>query len=1054
MPDSDEGRRDAEEDGKRLAKASSDAQEQQHPASSSVGRPRSGEKSDATADREEKKDSLSSTRAEKAQQTRRDPSSPLPDHVLMPPPPRLPTPLLKKRKLATKQTSSRQTDSAETLADHKSLSPPARNPINRSPSSSSSLSSSSSSLSSFSSSLSSSSSCSPRLRLITEASSSSPERGASESVHASEKADTGQGATSAVEDLFSSFMSEIAELESQNADCTEDGRGVATEATSPSEGSGEPSVRSSSLSDAPAVSPRSSCLSSSSSSSLSSSRSSSSPVCRQVVDSQTQRPSSLSVETGEGTSRVRASSRMEQPEERGGRDSGDRTLLPAEYDDDEEDSGASSAQSRTGRDTELLFSAEGETQERCSLDDEKGKTDPAKTGNQQPSAPVLRIISRTKRTVAEDAKPQAGPAGDAGDPSHSRVHALRGSDGREVRSGRSRVREQFVPTPTEKLKTPEEKVAEFLKQIAFIQRAVDEHEERERTRRRRLRWTYTAASAGSEEEFFSDEDAASAAESGDSLEEGEGRGRDAEGRSASHSVSTESEDRARRERGERRERERAAESRHGIEEGDDLLEEIVEAELEAERRRESRGETGTEHSKRSQAASTGDSFVSAGICKCLCTFCKYCKEKHPKTPKKKGSTHETKQIEALLWTVAAELSKLASPAEALWRRRTEAALETRRFDWQAGALDSAYFLGTLRTLREDLKARVEQEERREKLQSNSSELASAFPYSSAAATEKDEKSSSSSSSTKASSSSASSPLSKSQTSRAADSPPSSGPVSAFSCIRSVYDPKRTGFSPRLPSSLSSSSSSSLASSSSSSLSASRSVCASYKSDEEAPLPPSPPPPMPSSDEDESSEAESREQKDTEREKKGDKEGEKKGEERGEKEGEERAEKEGEKGVAGASDQRARAPHASGEPRGADAASVALKEDAKTQAPLLSEASGALRARDHAQTAAGEKKGRAHAVGVSLASTTNPVLRKKMKLVDKWRRTREREDEEEERLERERERRELEREQRERQKIEEWKERQIASGAATRNANLIEVTQDWRTMIDKNRQQQL
>nr|CAJ20706.1 hypothetical protein TgIb.2310 [Toxoplasma gondii RH] len=143
-----------------------------------------------------------------------------------------------------------------------------------------------------------------------------------------------------------------------------------------------------------------------------------------------------------------------------------------------------------------------------------------------------------------------------------------------------------------------------------------------------------------------------------------------------------------------------------------------------------------------------------------------------------------------------------------------------------------------------------------------------------------------------------------------------------------------------------------------------------------------------------------------------------------------------------------------EPRGADAVSVALKEDAKTQAPLLSEASGALRARDHAQTAAGEKKGRAHAVGVSLASTTNPVLRKKMKLVDKWRRTREREDEEEERLERERERRELEREQRERQKIEEWKERQIASGAATRNANLIEVTQDWRTMIDKNRQQQL
>ncbi|KEP60908.1 UNVERIFIED_CONTAM: hypothetical protein HHA_321540 [Hammondia hammondi] len=987
-------------------------------------------------------------------------------------------------KLATKQTSTLQTDSAEKVADHKSLSP-AGKPVDRSPSSSSLSSSSSSSLpsssssslsssssssslssSSSSSSLSSSSSCSPRLGVTTESSSFSPERGTSERVHASEKADTVQGGTSAVEDLFSSFMSEIAELESQNAECTEDGRGVAAEATSPSEGTGEPSLRASSLSHAPAASPGSSsptasplssCLSSASSSSLSSS----SPVCRQVVDSQT-----------------------EQPEERGGRDAGDTTLLPAEYDDDgEEDSGASSAQSRTGRETERLSSAEGGTQVRCPLDDEKEKTDPAKTGNRNSSVPVLRIISRTKRTVAEDAKPHVGPACDARAPSHSGVRTPHGSDGREGRRESSRVRGQFVPTPTEKLKTPEEKVAEFLKQIAFIQRAVDEHEERERARRRRLRCTYTAASAGSEEDFLSDEGAGSAAESGDSLEEGEGRGRDAEGRSASRSVSTESDGRARkeggerreREKGERRERERAAESGHGIEEGDDLLEEIVEAELEAERRRESRGETGAEHNKRSQAGSSGDSCVSSGVCKCLCTFCKYCQEKHPKAAKKGGSKHDAKQIEALLWTVAAELSKLASPAEAAWRRRTEAALETRRFDWQAGALESAYFLGTLRTLREDLKTKVEQEERREKLQSNSSELASAFPYSSAAATEKDEKSRSSSSSSNSSSSSASSPLSKSQASRAAECRPSSGPVSAFSCIRSVYDPKRTGFSPRLPSSLSSSSSSSLSSSSSrpssssSSPSASRSVCASYKCDEEAPLPPSPPPPMPSSDEDESSEAESREQKDKEGEKKGEERGEKggeergekegeergekEGEERGEKEGEERGEKEGEKGVAGASDQRARAPHASGEPRGADAVSAALKEDPKTRASL-SEASSALRARDHAQTAAGEKKGRAHAVGVSLASTTNPVLRKKMKLVDKWRRTREREDEEEERLERERERRELEREQRERQKIEEWKERQIASGAATRNANLIEVTQDWRTMIDKNRQQQL
>lgn len=465
------------------------------------------------------------------------------------------------------------------------------------------------------------------------------------------------------------------------------------------------------------------------------------------------------------------------------------------------------------------------------------------------SAPVLRIISRTKRTVADDTGANAGLEGreqsckgaeTPGAEGEESVSRSRGSDGK------------YLPTPTEKLKTPEEKIAEFLNQIAFIERAVDEHDERERLRRRRLRrrCTYT----GSEEEFFSDDvSGASGTESEDSAE-----------------------DEAEREkrRGTDRERENAVDEAQ-----DDLLGEIVAAELEAERKR-GRGRRETESDK-ARCGGNGDGQPVS--CTCLCAFCKYCHEKEDarETETKKRTKHDAKQVEALLWTIAAELHKLTSTAEAAWRKRTETTLETRRFDWQAGALDTTYFLAKLRALREDLKAKVEQEERREKLQSNSSELASAFPYSPAVAPMKEEKPSSS--------------VSSSQPSRSSSSP-APGPISAFSCIRSVYDPKRSGFSPVRPSVSSSTPSvSSSAPSSVSSLS-SRSVThisrgsSSYAGDGEVPLPSSPPPPMPP-DEDES-ESEERGEKE-EKGEKGEREENGEREEKGEREerGRERAPRE-------------------------------------------------------------------------------------------------------------------------------------------------------------------
>ncbi|PFH31941.1 hypothetical protein BESB_024330 [Besnoitia besnoiti] len=658
------------------------------------------------------------------------------------------------------------------------------------------------------------------------------------------------------------------------------------------------------------------------------------------------------------------------------------------------------------------------------------------------AASALRIISMKKTKPEAQERAGAGEADAAAQPPEG----------------------SYVPTPTGKLAGAEEKLAEFFRQLHFIEMATDEHEERQRVKRRRAGARGgKAAAAGSEEEFFSDSDEALAA----SL--------DSEASSAGETSPADSED----EKGETRKRARY---------DDELLEDIVAAELEAQasqRRRAQREEK--------IAARAGGEAAGACVCSCSCAMCKFCEDKDRSARERKnGGKALAKQVEALLWAVATELSKLGASAEA-WRRRSEAALEVRRFDWQAGGLDGAFFLAKLHDLREEIKAKLQEEERRAKLQSNRSALASAFPYSSAANLKRQQEASAPPpSSSSASSSSASASSASSSSSSSSSSVASAGPVSAFSCVRaSIYDPRRLGFSPARPSaaptshiSSSSSSSSSLSSPSFSSSSLSSSgarastlsrapVPAARASGAagalgsgarpfsaeaaRAPPPADPPPPLPVCEVEEDA-AETPEAAGDDKLLRG--------------------ERLRESDARSSVDLSAHALRMALRLRGDSRASCAdlsgrfawrvvplvcgarkecegLEKDAASgveagdaEAPTREEKAASARPprRPADSAAASESPRRKTTAGVA-----NPLLRKKMRLVERWRRTRELEDEEEKRLEQERVQRELEREQRERQKLEEWKERQIASGEASRNANLIEVKEDWRAIVEKNRQ---
>ncbi|CDJ52731.1 hypothetical protein, conserved [Eimeria brunetti] len=81
-------------------------------------------------------------------------------------------------------------------------------------------------------------------------------------------------------------------------------------------------------------------------------------------------------------------------------------------------------------------------------------------------------------------------------------------------------------------------------------------------------------------------------------------------------------------------------------------------------------------------------------------------------------------------------------------------------------------------------------------------------------------------------------------------------------------------------------------------------------------------------------------------------------------------------------------------------------------------------------------------GVKKISSANPLVRKRMQLVEKWQKSREKDEEsEEEDYEKRKERL-------KQKKIEEWKEREMASRRGMQNANFIEVTADWRTLVQK------
>lgn len=81
-------------------------------------------------------------------------------------------------------------------------------------------------------------------------------------------------------------------------------------------------------------------------------------------------------------------------------------------------------------------------------------------------------------------------------------------------------------------------------------------------------------------------------------------------------------------------------------------------------------------------------------------------------------------------------------------------------------------------------------------------------------------------------------------------------------------------------------------------------------------------------------------------------------------------------------------------------------------------------------------------GVKKISSSNPLVRKRMQLVEKWQKSREKDEEsEEEDYDKRKERL-------KQKKIEEWKEREMASRRGMQNANFIEVTADWRTLVQK------
>lgn len=102
-------------------------------------------------------------------------------------------------------------------------------------------------------------------------------------------------------------------------------------------------------------------------------------------------------------------------------------------------------------------------------------------------------------------------------------------------------------------------------------------------------------------------------------------------------------------------------------------------------------------------------------------------------------------------------------------------------------------------------------------------------------------------------------------------------------------------------------------------------------------------------------------------------------------------------------------------------------------------------RDGAQTLAtvGKPGRRTSSGGGSRKLTSsNPLVRKRMQLVERWQRSREKDDSEEEDYEQRKERL-------KQRKLDEWKEREMASHRGMKNANFIELAADWRSLVEKN-----
>ncbi|KAL8438980.1 hypothetical protein Efla_006925 [Eimeria flavescens] len=93
------------------------------------------------------------------------------------------------------------------------------------------------------------------------------------------------------------------------------------------------------------------------------------------------------------------------------------------------------------------------------------------------------------------------------------------------------------------------------------------------------------------------------------------------------------------------------------------------------------------------------------------------------------------------------------------------------------------------------------------------------------------------------------------------------------------------------------------------------------------------------------------------------------------------------------------------------------------------------------TSANAKRSMSSSGSIKVTSS-NPLVRKRMQLVERWQKSRQMDEESEEEDYEQRKERQKQR------KIDEWKEREMASRRGLNNANFIEVTADWRSLVEK------